>query len=778
MITNKRPETHIEDTNMNINRPGFGLLTPLAIATALAAGHTFAEDSRTEKLETMVVTATRAPANISTIAGTVQVVTSEQLKEQIQPGLKLSDSLEKIIPGMGPSTQAVTDATQSIRGRKILVLIDGIPQSDNRRISRQLSSIRAENIERIEVVSGASAIYGGGATGGIINFITKRPAADDITFATEAGVKIANGRLGAWNLNQSVTGRTGDFDYLLSGTFEQRDGLFDARGQRINPDPSQISRMDTDTKDVLVKLGYNFDDSKRLQVTGQLFRDEMDTDYAPDYGPNLVNASKDAPILPPVKGLNLATQPETNRDSLAFSYTDDDFFGSQLMTQAFYRTREARFYPYHLQAGPILFVNQSVSKASVYGLKVGLSTDLTDTFTISYGLDYDLDKGEQRGQLFDSTAFRTSQGKLLTPQGDKFEYGPDVDTTRLGVYLQSSWDIVDAVTVSAGWRHERASLEIEDYNPYAETLFVPLLAGTPLDRRTTLEGDTRKLNANLFNTGVVYRLNDEHQLFANFSQGFEVPDASRLLRNAVSPNSVLMTNPATPGLPPALAAQLGLVQRRIQATDVSNANLDAIETDSYELGWRGDFGDVNANAAVFYNESDKKVDFNADFSVDLLDQEKKVYGFELAGEVFLNDNWKTGGSYTFTEGRSYYKSIDKWLDLQANDVSPEKFVAFVGFEQGALNMRLQGIHFSDYDKGKQLDQATNTVSDREIEGYTTFDLMASYELPVGTVSAAVTNLTNRDYQTVYSQWARETYDGLSASKAQGRAYNLSYRVEY
>ncbi len=40
--------------------------------------------------------------------------------------------------------------------------------------SRQLDAINPFNIERIEVLSGASAVYGGDATGGVINIITKK----------------------------------------------------------------------------------------------------------------------------------------------------------------------------------------------------------------------------------------------------------------------------------------------------------------------------------------------------------------------------------------------------------------------------------------------------------------------------------------------------------------------------------------------------------------------------------------------------------------------------
>ncbi|WP_281646452.1 TonB-dependent receptor [Parendozoicomonas sp. Alg238-R29] len=765
----------------------------LAIGVALYSGIVSTTANATPtKLESVVVTATRSAESISSISGTVQVIDGEQIAEQVTPGEKLSGILEKLVPGMGPSTQTVTDRTQSIRGRKVLVLIDGISQEDNRQVSRQMNSIRPENIERVEVVSGASAIHGGGATGGIINIITKRPEGDGIHFASEAGIKVSDSELNAYSLHQSVSGRQGAFDFLVSGTFEQRDSIFDADGKRVNPDPSQVSRSDTDTKDALIKLGFDFNDTQRLEATAQIFRDEMDTDYAPNYGTNLANlADRSAAITEPVKGLELADQPYTHRDSLTFKFTDEEFFGSRLETQAYYRTREARFYPYaydfraaldgalrmpgaNLLIQDDVIVNQSTSKSEVYGIKVVLDTDISDSLRVSHGLDYDVDKGEQKARSYDDETFVASNGLALKPVGGSYDYGPDVTAKTFGAFVQSSYDIRDDVTLNFGFRHERAKLDISDYNPIAETWFLPIytqpvfapfLGGSALpDIRTPLKGDTKKYSANLFNGGVVYRLDDEQEAFANYSEGFEVPDAARILRNAYSKESILTRIPAAfvPGA---------------TATSVQDANLEAIKIKSYELGWRGQFADWNANATAFYNESDKTIDFNADFSVDLLDQKKKIYGIEAGGEYFLNDNWSVGGRYAFTEGRSYYKEVGKWLDLQAADVSPEKIMAHIAYEQGGMNIRLQSATFADYNKGKRVNSSNKIIS-QEVDGYTTVDLMATFELPIGTLNAGISNLLNEDYETVYSQWARQTYDGLSAHKAEGRAYSLSYRIEY
>ncbi len=729
--------------------------TPLAIAIAIAAQplsmKVIAEENPTTKqLRPVVVTASRAETSVSSIAGTVQVIDKEEIVQQSQPGQKLADILEVLIPGFGPSTQTVTDRTQSIRGRKALVLIDGISQADNRQISRHLNTIRPENIDRIEVISGASAIYGGGATGGIINIITRKPEGNDIQFTSEAGIKVSSGKLNTYILHQSASGREGSFDYLLSGTYESREGMYDAKGDRINPDPAQVSRSDTDTKDALIKLGYDLDLEKRLEFTAQIFDDQMDSDYAPDISSLTTGTIADSPAA--VKGLQLDNQPYSKRNSFDFVYRDEELFGNNFRFQTYYREREARFFSYPNVVGTSTFVNQSTSTAEVFGIKLNLDRELSDAFRISYGLDHDIDKGKQRGQLHDLQQYLASGGRVIVPTGAEYEYGPDVKATTLGLYLQSSYDVTEQLTLNAGWRHERAKVDISDYMPLAETWLLPAAA------RSQLQGDIRKYDDNLFNIGLVYRLNDSNEVFANYSQGFEVPDASRILRNAVSPTSPLAANPA------------------INGTNVSEANLDAIKTDSYELGWRGRFDDLHANVSAFYNESDKTIAFNADHNVDLLDQRKKVYGIEGSLEYFLNDYWSVGGSYAFTEGRSYYKELGRWLDLQAADVSPGKYVAFVTYDQENMNLRLQSITFADYDKGKKV--SGGNVESLNIDGYTTVDLLASFKLPVGTLKAAVTNLLNRNYETVYSQWARTTYTGLSAHKAEGRAYTLSYQIKY
>ncbi len=93
-----------------------------------------------------------------------------------------ADILGFLVPSLTPSSGTTSNYGMTMRGRVVQYMIDGVPQTGYRDGSRQLNSIQPSMIERIEVVSGATSIYGSGATGGIINIITKSGGQDPISF--------------------------------------------------------------------------------------------------------------------------------------------------------------------------------------------------------------------------------------------------------------------------------------------------------------------------------------------------------------------------------------------------------------------------------------------------------------------------------------------------------------------------------------------------------------------------------------------------------------------
>ncbi len=124
------------------------------------AGLALAQD--TTEQDTMVVVGSRTPTEISQIPGAVWVIGQQELQDQIRAGADLKTALGKLVPGLDLAPQGRTNYGQNMRGRTAQVLIDGVSLNSSRGISRQFDSIDPFNIERVEVLSGASSLYGGG----------------------------------------------------------------------------------------------------------------------------------------------------------------------------------------------------------------------------------------------------------------------------------------------------------------------------------------------------------------------------------------------------------------------------------------------------------------------------------------------------------------------------------------------------------------------------------------------------------------------------------------
>ncbi|MEG0851972.1 MAG: TonB-dependent receptor plug domain-containing protein, partial [Flavobacterium sp.] len=127
------------------------------------------------QLNEIVITAGRIPEHISTVPSSVTILNQQDIQSQSNITSNLSAILGNAVPGLGTSTNKATNSGQTLRGRAVLVLVDGIPQSTPlMNGARDLRTIDPLVIERIEVIKGATSIYGNGSGGGIINYITKK----------------------------------------------------------------------------------------------------------------------------------------------------------------------------------------------------------------------------------------------------------------------------------------------------------------------------------------------------------------------------------------------------------------------------------------------------------------------------------------------------------------------------------------------------------------------------------------------------------------------------
>lgn len=164
-------------------------LLSLAVSSALHAQADDTTTSQVKELGPMVVTATRSAKSIAEIAGTVYSIEREQVAEQAAAGRSTADILGQLVPSLAPSSGTTSNYGMTMRGRTVQVMIDGVPLTGSRDGSRQLNSISPAMIERIEVISGATSIYGAGATGGLINIITRNADDETSDFSSRIGLR-------------------------------------------------------------------------------------------------------------------------------------------------------------------------------------------------------------------------------------------------------------------------------------------------------------------------------------------------------------------------------------------------------------------------------------------------------------------------------------------------------------------------------------------------------------------------------------------------------------
>ena len=82
-------------------------------------------------------------------------------------------------PGVSLLRDGIWGTEVSIRGlnrENVITMIDGSRIATSTDVAARLSLMNMNDVERVEVIKGASSsIYGSGATGGIVNIITKSP---------------------------------------------------------------------------------------------------------------------------------------------------------------------------------------------------------------------------------------------------------------------------------------------------------------------------------------------------------------------------------------------------------------------------------------------------------------------------------------------------------------------------------------------------------------------------------------------------------------------------
>jgi len=138
----------------------------------------------------------------------------------------LAESLDKVpgVAAVGKGGYSMAPAIRGLAEHRILLLVDGVRITSERRIGASASFVNLGDIDRVEINRGPySVFHGSGAVGGIINIITKSPSPNSplkgdfsLSYNTvrneRAGNATFKGSLGKWGLMFSANGKMAD-DY-------------------------------------------------------------------------------------------------------------------------------------------------------------------------------------------------------------------------------------------------------------------------------------------------------------------------------------------------------------------------------------------------------------------------------------------------------------------------------------------------------------------------------------------------------------------------------------
>lgn len=673
-----------------------------------------------------VTAATRTEKLASALPVSTTVVSQERLESQLAISPDIGQALAQFIPGYAPSRQKLSSAGESFRGRDPLYLVDGIPQSNPLRAGKRESiTVDPFFLERIEAVHGSSAAQGMGATGGLINFVTRSaPATDGTTSALElAGV--TSTRFKADGLGGRVAAftavRHGAVSLVAGATLEHRPFGYDGDGRPLGVDNVQGETADSDAYSLFLKAGYDFNPRHRVELMVNRFDLRQNLRWVAVAG----NRAAGIPTSSR-RGQPEGKPAENDVTSAALTFTDHDLLGGELTLNVFSQDFAATYGATVSANGTFILNGQpTLDQSRIVAEKQGVRTTWVRTYPAAGDL------GLVTG--FDYLADETAQVLVLTGR----TWVPYTTFVGWSPYLQLEKPF-GPVTLTGGLRYEFARLEVADFTTLESA------------KSTFVRGGKPSFEEPLVNLGANWRLNRQITLFGGFAQGYGMADIGRILR-AVN----------KPGL------------------EVGNfINLNPVVTDNWEAGARlnGHGWQLGWSAYLSTAKLGSRLVANASGIYTVEREKSETYGTEITGSVRLPARLGTFGGYlALLEGRSD-RDNDGRVDRRlpgANISAPKLSLHWDRNWTPNFSTRLQSLSLLPRDDPDHIDAG-------DFNGYTLFDLLATWRVTNRqTVSVGVENLLDHHYIAYYSQTLTgSTATNLNYFAGRGRTLSVRYRCTF
>jgi outer membrane receptor for ferrienterochelin and colicins len=333
------------------------------------------KDTIANKLEDVIVTATRTERQLSSLPLPVSLISGPQIKQT--GALRLNDILEEqtgliIVPNFGG---VLGIQMQGLDAQYVLILIDGVPLVGRSAGTLDLSRITLNNIKQIEIVKGASSgLYGSEALGGVVNILTETPKNQKFTGEL-------NSRLGTFftqdnNLNFGF----GINKLNVSASINS----FATEGYDLNKSTPDVTVSPYKNYTSQLQLMYKFTNQLKFLVSNRYFNQK--SKVTSGFGVRVASGE--------------ATINEYNSHSRIFYNPNDNLsFTGEFYASRYFITEEARF-----EDNDAIFYN-TFFKENLLRPEIRISYKKKNT-TITTGFGYNLNNLERT--YFSETAFNNS----------------------------------------------------------------------------------------------------------------------------------------------------------------------------------------------------------------------------------------------------------------------------------------------------------------------------------------------------------------------------------
>lgn len=523
----------------------------LFVASAASASTSSATPNKTNKDETLVVTANRSESSLWESPATIQVIDHQTLKNSTSTSI--ADDLQDI-PGVEVTDNALAGRKQiRIRGEassRVLILIDG-QEVTYQRAGQNYGGgllIDESSLERIEVVKGPySVLYGSQAIGGVVNFITKKGGDKPLAGTVKA---VYNSATAGWEESAAAWGSIGQFDYRINGSYSDQ-------GDRDTPD-GRLPNTNFRNNSQGVWLGYNLGNQHfglsldRYKLATQTYFEDPDGEY-------------DAFSV---------KIPKLEREKIGLFYdidVDGDYL-KKIHLDAYEQTIDRKFENEVATTQAIAFPIQSLSirnqtntndKQYTQGITLQSNFSLPANNSLVVGTQYKRDRVSQTSNGFTSQKSLTG---IVNTETQTYSYNESEQSTT-SLFAQNDWRFADNWTWTLGARQYWLSSKLTRGDGYSVT------KGVTTD--TSLAEQSAHDNELVTATSLRYSGFDNVELRAAFAQGYVFPTLTQLFMQTVAGGGTTYGNP----------------------------DLKAEHSNNYELGARYNGNMWMVDGAVYYSEA-------------------------------------------------------------------------------------------------------------------------------------------------------------------------------